>query len=123
MNLSEDTRNLVRRPMPATAPASRTALQQRTERALVMAWPQIRYQLMRTGAAGLTGLAALLAAGVAVIALLLPAHRSIVALRSELTTVGHAVPAAAPIEQSPQHFAATLPTRAQIPALLGLVLV
>ena len=122
MNLSEDTRSVVPQPLPAAAPAAQTALQQRAERMMVRALPQIRYRLMRVGPAGLTGLGVLIAAGVAAIALLLPAHQSVLALRAELTKAGHVLPSAQP-EQSPRQFAAALPTRAQIPALLGVVLV
>jgi hypothetical protein len=124
VNLSEDTRNVVRKPMPAAAATvSRTALQLKTERVLLRALPQVRYQLMRVGPAGLTGVAVLVAAAVAAIALLVPAHQSVLALRAELTKAGHAQPAAVQAERSPQQFAAALPTRAQIPALLGEVLV
>jgi hypothetical protein len=109
--------------VPAAAPApSGMALQKRAERMLVRAVPQVRYQLMRVGPAGLTGLAVLLAAGVTAIALLLPAHQSVLALRNELTKVGHVMPSTAHPDQTPQQFAATLPTREQIPALLGVVL-
>src|SRR6202049_4480114 len=135
MNGPEDSRQVMRPPLPASAslPAaaplptavpmtSRTALQQRAERMMVRALPQARYQLMRVGPAGLTGIGVLLAAAVAAIARLLPAHQSVLALRDELTRAGHATPAAGKPEQSPQQFAASLPTRAQIPALLGVVL-
>jgi hypothetical protein len=123
VNLSEDTRNVVRKPMPAAAArVPRTALRLQTERMLLRALPQVRYQLMRVGPAGLTGIAALGAAAVAAIVLLLPAHQSVLALRAELTKAGHAQPAAVQSERSPQQFAAALPTRAQIPALLGEVL-
>jgi hypothetical protein len=54
--------------------------------------------------------------------LVLPARQSVVTLRNELTKAGHSLPSAKP-EQSPQQFAATLPTREQVPALLGQVLV
>jgi hypothetical protein len=124
MNLSEDTRTVVRRPPPVPAlHVAHAALQKRVERVLVRALPQARYQLMRVGPAGLTGLAVLIAAGIAAIALLLPAHQSIVGLRAELTKAGHATPAAAQPQNSPQQFAAALPTRDRIPALLGVVLV
>ena len=128
MNLAEDTRSVVPQTSPgapALAPMPLTAspLQRRAEHMLVRALPQVRYQLARVGPAGLSGLGVLLAAAVAAIVLLLPAHQSVVALRDELTRAGHthAVPAAKP-EQSPQQFAAALPTRAQVPALLGVVL-
>jgi hypothetical protein len=124
VNLSEDTRNVVRKPLPAAAArVPRSALQLQTERMLLRALPQVRYQLMRVGPAGLTGIGALVAAAVAAIVLLLPAHQSVLALRAELTKAGHAQPAAVQLERSPQQFAAALPTRAQIPALLGEVLV
>jgi len=109
--------------MPAAVPPASSALQRRAERMLARAVPQARYQLMRIGPAGLTGLAVLLATAVTAIALLFPAHQSVLALRNELTKAGHAMPAAAHPEQSPQQFAATLPTRAEVPALLGVVLV
>jgi hypothetical protein len=128
MNLPEDSRTVTRAPLPATqlpAPpaTSMMALQQRAERMIVRALPQARYQLMRVGTAGLTGIGVLVAAAVAAIALLLPAHQSVLALRDQLTKAGHATPATAKPEQSPQQFAASLPTREQIPALLGVVLV
>jgi hypothetical protein len=129
MNLAEDNRTVTRSPLPATTAqtpvdaTSMTALQQRAERLMVRALPQARYQLMRVGPAGLTGIGALVAAAIAALALLLPAHQSVLALRDELTKVGHAAPASARPEQSPQQFAASLPTREQVPALLGVVLV
>jgi len=124
VSLSEDTGKVMLKPMPtASAGVPRTALQQRTERMLLRAVPQVKYQLMRVGPAGLTGIAVLAAAAVAAIVLLLPAHRSVLALRSELTRAGHVVPGGAQPERSPQQFAAALPTPAQIPALMGVVLV
>jgi hypothetical protein len=130
VNAPQDNRSVTRAPMPGAAQppaalqvASRTALQARAERMLVRAVPQVKYQLMRVGPAGLTGIGVLLAATVAALALLLPAHQSVLALRDELTKAGHAMPATAKPEQSPQQFAASLPTREQIPGILGVVLV
>jgi hypothetical protein len=124
MNLPEDTRSVVRPSLPAASTAApRTALQLRAERMLARALPQLRYQLMRAGPAGLTGVAVLMAAAVSAIALLVPAHQSVLQLRTELTRAGHAAQAPSQPEQSPQQFAAALPTREQIPALLGVVLV
>jgi len=108
---------------PAALPVtSRTALQARAEQMLVRAVPQMKYQLMRVGPAGLTGIGVLLAAAVAAIVLLLPAHQSVLALRDELTKAGHTMPATVKPAQSPQQFTASLPTRAQIPGILGVVL-
>jgi hypothetical protein len=123
VNLSEDTRTVIPKPLPAASAAPRNALQQRAEQMLVRAVPQIRYQLARVGPAGLTGIGAFAAACVAAIAVLLPAHQSVLALRGELMNAGRGVPAAAQPEQSPAQFAAALPSRDQIPALLGVVLV
>ncbi|HEY4969755.1 MAG TPA: hypothetical protein VII35_07605 [Steroidobacteraceae bacterium] len=125
MNPQEDNRT-VTRPLPATlqtrvSAPSVTSLQQRAGRLMVRALPQAGYQLMRVGPAGLTGIGVLLAAAVAALALLLPAHQSLLALRHQLTRTSHATPTSR-TEQSPQQFAASLPTREQIPALLGVVL-
>ena len=83
VNLSEDTRAVIPKPLPAASAAPRNALQQRAEQMLVRTVPQIRYQLARLGPAGLTGIGALAAACIAAIALLLPAHQSVLALRGE----------------------------------------
>ena len=123
VNLFEDTRTVIPKPLPAASAAPRNALRRRAERMLVRAVPQIRYQLARVGPAGLTGIGALAAACVAAIAVLLPAHQSVLALHGELMNAGRGAPAAAQPERSPRQFAATLPSRGEIPALLGVVLV
>jgi hypothetical protein len=123
MKLAENFGKVIPKPIPAAALAPRTALQLRTEQILVRALPQLKYQLARVGPAGLTGIAVLATAAVAAVALLLPAHQSVLALRTELTKAGFSKHAAAQPEQSPQQFASALPTRAQIPALLGVVLI
>ncbi len=136
MSDPQDNRGLTRAPMPGTAqprtaaqpPAAlavtpRAAVQARAEQMLVRAVPQLKYQLMRVGPAGLSGIAVMLAAAVAAVVLLLPAHQSVLALRDELTKAGHAMPITAKPQQSPQQFAASLPTREEIPAILGVVLV
>jgi hypothetical protein len=127
VSMTDDNRTVTRPPLPATnlqrvPVTSMTALQERAEHLMVRALPQARYQLMRVGPAGLTGIGALLAAAVAALVLLLPAHQSVLALRNELIKAGHAAPASVRPELSPQQFAASLPTREQVPALLGVVL-
>lgn len=126
MSGAEDTRvtKAAVQPMPVVpAPAQRPmALQLRAERMLTHAMPRVRYQLMRVGPAGLTGIAALVMAAAVALVVLLPAQQSVFALRSELTKAAHATPGAAPIDASPKQFAATLPTREEIPALLAVVL-
>lgn len=124
MNVPEDTRSVVRPSLPAgPTPAPRSALQRRVERMLARDLPQLRYQLMRMGPAGLTGVAVLMAAVVTAFALLIPAHQSLWQLRTELTKTGRAAQVPSQPDQSRQQFAAALPTRGQIPALLGIVLV
>jgi hypothetical protein len=123
VNLSEDVRTVIPKPIPATSAAPRNALQQRAERILVRAVPQIHYQLARLGPVGVAGIAVLAVACVAAISLLLPAHQSLLTLRSELMRPGRGAPATARPERTPQQFAAALPSRDEIPALLGVVLV
>jgi hypothetical protein len=121
---SEEVATVVRQPLPVTGGStSRIVLQQRAARMWVRALPHARYQLARVGPAGTAGLGILIAACVAAIALLVPAQRSVVALRSELIKAGHPPPAATARERSPLQFTAALPLRAEIPALLGVVLV
>ncbi len=138
-NAPDETRAVTRQPTPTARPnpaaaapavavrapaaAPPRALQRRAERMLARALPQARYQLARVGPAGLTGIGVLMAAAIAAVALLLPAQQSLLALRDELSKSGHAVPQAPRPEQTPEQFAASLPTRAEIPALLGVVLV
>ena len=124
MNLSKDTRTALSPTRSQPPPASRASseLQQRAGRVLVRAWPRARYELMRVGPVGLAGSGLMLAAALAGLVLLLPGHRSLMELRTELTRAGHSRLAADPGDKSPQQFAAALPAREQIPALLGLVL-
>jgi hypothetical protein len=98
-------------------------MQRRVERMLARAMPQVRYQLTRVGPAGITGIGALTAAAIAAVVLLMPAQQSVLALRDELTKSGEVIPEAARPDQTPGQFAASLPTRAEIPALLGVLLV
>jgi hypothetical protein len=124
MSDPDDSRAVPASPMPAVAvpPRPAMALQQRAELMLVRTIPQVRYQLMRVGTVGLSGVAALIAAAALALGLLLPAQQSVLALRTELTKAGHAVPGSVQQDTGPRQFAATLPTREQIPALLGVVL-
>jgi hypothetical protein len=80
--------------------------------------PQLQYQIARLGIAGQAGLAACVAAVVLVIAALLPAHRALQNLQKELAWAQHP-PAAASIEAAVPRLVATLPTRAQIPRVIG----
>ncbi|MBV8784539.1 MAG: hypothetical protein JOZ67_10155 [Gammaproteobacteria bacterium] len=80
------------------------------------------YQLSRIGIAGQAGLLALVAAGVIALSVLVPARHSLQTLSQELlrsqATV-HGGAAGAP--STVAHFMGTLPTRGQVPAVLGIV--
>jgi hypothetical protein len=139
MSAADETRSVTRQPPPAAAgpanavtpalavrpPAASGTLQvqRRAARMLARTVPQVRYQLARVGPAGMTGLGVLAAAAIAAVVLLMPAQQSLLALRDELSKSGGAIPEAARPDQTPGQFAASLPTRAEIPALLGVLLV
>ncbi len=97
--------------------------QQRAQHALVRTLPQIRYQLTRIGAVGVSGLVALVVATIVAFVSLMPAQHSVFALRTEIAKLAHVASMPVILPQSPRQFAAALPSRAQIPAVLGVVLV
>jgi hypothetical protein len=103
--------------------AAGAALQARVQTLLTRSGPLLRYRLMRVGPAGLSGVSLLLAAAVAIGVLLMPAQHALVNLQGELTKAGHAGVGALHPEATPQQFAGTLPTREQVPAVLGVLLV
>jgi hypothetical protein len=109
-----------RRAAPAALTSS--SLQARLDRFMVRALPELRYRLMRLGVPGIAGLASLAAALGFVFVLLIPARQSIGALKAQLSQTVQFGPAPAAHTSSPQQFAGTLPSRRQVPALLGTVL-
>jgi hypothetical protein len=137
--MSEPSAVVTRLPVPNAVAAERAAaavpvmmrpsVQQRatlavagTQRAFTRLIPQLQYQLLRVGPAGLTGLAALIVAAIAAVVVWLPAHNAGVALRTELLhSAVHGQGSSAPAGIN--HLVAALPTRAQIPAVLGQMLV
>jgi hypothetical protein len=80
--------------------------------------PQLQYQIARLGIAGQAGLAAFVAAAALGIAALLPAHRALQSLQVELMRAQHPS-ATMNITEAVPRLVATLPTRAQIPAVIG----
>jgi hypothetical protein len=106
------------------APVALTSLslQARLDRFMVRALPELRYRLMRLGVPGVAGLVSLAAALVFVFVLLIPARQSIEALKAHLSQTMHFGPLPAAHTSSPQQFAGTLPSRRQVPALLGTLL-
>jgi hypothetical protein len=82
--------------------------------------PYLQYQLTRLGVAGQAGLAALAAAAAVTIGALIPAYQALQTLNTNLLRAQH--PAAVnSIEQAVPRLVASLPTRGQIPAVLGQV--
>jgi len=82
--------------------------------------PQTQYQLARIGPAGQTGLAALVAAAVIAVSVLVPARNAIQTLSADLARAQQQPHTAATLQGVPR-LVASLPTREQIPAVIGLV--
>ena len=103
----------------AVAPLS---LQTRVDRLMVRTVPELRYRVMRLGLPGIAGLMSLAAAAILVVVLLIPAHQSIESLTTQLSQAATPAPLPATSTLSPRQFAGSLPSRGQVPALLGTVL-
>lgn len=101
---------------PVSVPAA-TALS-RVQAAAGQVIPQLQYQVTRLGVAGQVGLAALTAAVAIAVGALLPAWHAMQGLSVNLSQAQHA-PSGYSIEQAVPRLMASLPTRAQIPAVLG----
>lgn len=110
-------------PEPLPAPRVPMTLQSRADRIMVRAIPELRYRVARMGVTGVAGTLSLLAAAVLAIGVWLPAHQSIRSLAEQLSQASQLRPVPATQTLTPHQFAGTLPTRGQIPALLGTVLV
>jgi hypothetical protein len=110
-------------PEPLPAPRVPMTLQSRADRIRVRAIPELRYRVARMGVTGVAGTLSLLAAAVLAIGVWLPAHQSIRSLAEQLSQASQLRPVPATQTLTPHQFAGTLPTRGQIPALLGTVLV
>lgn len=84
--------------------------------------PQLQYQIARLGPAGQVGLAALVAALVVAVSTLMPARHALQALSADIMRAQHPS-AAALADQAAPHLVASLPTRAQIPAVIGQIFI
>jgi len=109
-------------PSAASTPISRRAgaaltRAQELSRQLV---PQLQYQISRLGVAGQAGLVGLVAAAAVAMATLVPAYHAVQNLNADFARAQHPG-ATASIEQAAPQLLASLPTRAQIPAVLGQV--
>jgi hypothetical protein len=80
--------------------------------------PQLQYQVARLGVAGQAGLAALTAAVAISIGALVPTYHALQTLNLDIARVQHPF-AVNSLEQAVPRLVASLPTRAQIPAVLG----
>lgn len=103
---------------PVGAPAA-TALA-RVQAAAGQVIPQLQYQVTRLGVAGQAGIAAFTAAVAIAVGALLPAWHAMQGLSANLAQAQHA-PSGYSIEQAVPHLMASFPTRAQIPAVVGVV--
>jgi hypothetical protein len=81
--------------------------------------PQTQYQIARLGPAGQTGLLALVVAAVLAVSALMPARNAIETLNADIARAQHLPQGVT--QQSVPHLVQTLPTRAQIPAVIGVV--
>lgn len=80
--------------------------------------PQLQYQVSRLGIAGQAGLGAFAAAAALAIAAIIPAQHALQNLQSQLIHAQH--PLSAPgVEPAVPRLVASLPTRGQIPAVIG----
>src|SRR6195256_5256523 len=103
---------------PVAALPQRISPLTRAQAAATQLVPQLQYQIARLGPAGQVGLAALVAALVVAVSTLLPARHALQALSADIMRAQHPS-AAALADQAAPHLVASLPTRAQIPAVIG----
>lgn len=80
--------------------------------------PRLQYQIARLGVAGQTGLAALAAAAVVATTALIPGQHALQSLSAELARAQRPV-GVAEVEQSAPRLIASLPTRTQMPGVIG----
>jgi hypothetical protein len=108
------------RASPLAAAAQQLQVLSRAQAAASQLLPRVQYQVTRLGPAGQAGLAAIIAALVFAATTLLPARHALDALRAGIVTAQH--PSAAQnSDQAAPRLVESLPTRNQIPALIGLM--
>ena len=103
----------------ATLPERISALA-RAQAGATQLGPQLQYQIARLGPAGQVGLAGLVAALVFAASALLPARHALDALSASIARVQHPS-AALSADQAAPRLVESLPTRSQIPAVIGLI--
>ena len=103
---------------PALAGRSGVALLDSLREAAGQVIPQLQYQVSRLGIAGQAGLGAFAAAAALAIAAIIPAQHALQGLQAQLTHAQH--PLTAPgVDAAVPRLVASLPTRGQIPAVIG----
>ncbi len=108
-------------PRGALVPRSRgAAALERLQAAPGQLVPQLQYQLARLGPAGQTGLAALVASLAVAVGGLMPAYHALETLTADITRAQHPL-AGTGLDQAVPRLVASLPTRAQMPVVLGQV--
>lgn len=104
---------------PLAAVSGRVALTQ-LQAAATQLVPRLQYQIMRLGPAGQTGLAALVATLVFAASTLLPARHALDSLSADILRAQH--PSAVQgTDQAVPRLVESLPTRSQIPGVIGLI--
>jgi len=101
-----------------TAPRRSTALQARLQVAAGQLLPRAQYRIARLGTVGQVGLAALAAAAVLAVSALLPAQRALQTLTADLARTRQSPVAASAAAGAPR-LLASLPTREQMPTVIG----
>ncbi|TLZ10551.1 MAG: hypothetical protein E6K39_02215, partial [Gammaproteobacteria bacterium] len=116
-----------RAPLPLAAAAASSQAVARQRSALTRAQaaatelaPRLHYQLTRLGPAGQAGLASLVAALVFATSTLLPVRHALDALRADLVRAQQPSAAQSPDQAAPR-LVESLPTRGQIPVVIGVI--
>jgi hypothetical protein len=104
---------------PVPAPIS---LPSRLRGAVASLVPHAQYQLTRLGSPGIAGIATLVAAVVITLGTLIPARNAIRTLDVDVERAMKRPPSGGTPEEGLGKFVAALPTRGQVPAVIGLVL-
>jgi hypothetical protein len=104
------------------APAARADLAPAVRRTLSGVVLHAQYRIARLGAIGSTGVAALVAAIVIALGVLVPGQNAIRALNADIVRAQHQPQAAETPEEGLGRFVGTLPTRGQIPVVIGQIL-
>jgi hypothetical protein len=114
---------VVRATATATAPTpARAPVMRRMREGIGALVPQAQYRIARLGVVGVTGLAGLLAAAAILLGGLIPGQSALRALDADLAKARLSPPVGMTPEEGLGRFMGSLPTRGQIPVVIGEVL-